>query len=166
MTSITSITSKNKKKKQSNNLPSKIASEPTLTHKETIQTIIDLSDDFTEPTKDICIYDFLDAETTQEKSQKIEVSMSPIKGTKRKKQFWKENLEEWKRGKVKVYQKIISENVLPGRTLDQFRNKIWFSQMEEILSQSKAINPDYVTDSASDSPPISDDENSDNKKKL
>lgn len=44
---------------QSNNLPSKIASEPTLTHKETIQTIIDLSDDFTEPTKDICIYDFV-----------------------------------------------------------------------------------------------------------
>ncbi|GET62400.1 hypothetical protein GLOIN_2v1869760 [Rhizophagus irregularis DAOM 181602=DAOM 197198] len=114
MTSITSITSKNKKKS----------------------------------------FNKLDAETTQEKSQKIEVSMSPIKGTKRKKQFWKENLEEWKRGKVKVYQKIISENVLPGRTLDQFRNK------------SKAINPDYVTDSASDSPPISDDENSDNKKKL
>jgi hypothetical protein len=28
-------------------------------------------------------------------------------------EFWKENLEEWKRGKVKVYQKIISENVLP-----------------------------------------------------
>ncbi|CAB5392626.1 unnamed protein product [Rhizophagus irregularis] len=35
--------------------------------------------------------------------------------------------------------------------------------MEEILSQSKAINPDYVTDSTSDSPPISDGENSDNK---
>ncbi|PKK67963.1 hypothetical protein RhiirC2_851816 [Rhizophagus irregularis] len=229
---MTSITSKNKKKvlsasnkdvntnvklhvtirpesttlKQSN-LPIKmIASESTLTHKETTQTIIDLSDDLTEPTKD------LDAETTQEEPQKIEVSMPPIKGTKRKKQvlkkevksnddakwtdseikilleFWKENLEEWKRGKVKVYQKIISENVLPGRTLDQIRNKvgklretylqkkkkanstgegsvewIWFSQMEEILSQSKAINPDYVTDSTSDSPPISDGENSDNK---
>ncbi|CAB4426355.1 unnamed protein product [Rhizophagus irregularis] len=36
--------------------------------------------------------------------------------------------------------------------------------MEEILSQSKAINPDYVTDSTSDSPPISYGENSDNKK--
>ncbi|CAG8683629.1 uncharacterized protein OCT59_014737 [Rhizophagus irregularis] len=35
--------------------------------------------------------------------------------------------------------------------------------MEEILPQSKAINPDYVTDSTSDSPPISDGENSDNK---
>jgi len=40
-------------------------------------------------------------------------------------------------------------------------NWIWFSQMEEILSQSKTINPDYITDSLTiDS--ISDDEN--NKK--
>jgi hypothetical protein len=103
-------------------------------------------------------------------------------------EFWKENLEEWKRGKVKVYQKIVSENMLPGRTLDQIRNKvgklremylqkkkkanstgegsvewIWFSKMEEILSQSKAINPDYITDSISDSPPNSDSENSNNK---
>ncbi|PKC72492.1 hypothetical protein RhiirA1_491739 [Rhizophagus irregularis] len=31
------------------------------------------------------------------------------------------------------------------------------------ISMSKAINPDYVTDSTSDSPPISDGENSDNK---
>ncbi|PKC13535.1 hypothetical protein RhiirA5_410478 [Rhizophagus irregularis] len=173
MTSITSITSKNKKKvlSESNvdvntnvklhviirpksttleqsNLPIKIASEPTLTHKETIQTI--LSDNFTEPTKDICIYDF-DAENTQEDPQKIEISMWSDSEIKILLEFWKENLEEWKRGKVKVYQKIISENVLPGRTLDQFRNK------------SKAINPDYVTDSTSDSPPISDGENSDNK---
>ncbi|PKC53133.1 hypothetical protein RhiirA1_479947 [Rhizophagus irregularis] len=45
--------------KQSN-LPIKmIASESTLTHKETTQTIIDLSDDFTEPTKDVCIYVFV-----------------------------------------------------------------------------------------------------------
>ena len=37
-------------------------------------------------------------------------------------------------------------------------NWIWFSQMEEILSQSKAINPDYITDSLTiDS--ISDNEN-------
>ncbi|CAB4471263.1 unnamed protein product [Rhizophagus irregularis] len=173
MTSITSITSKNKKKvlSESNvdvntnvklhviirpksttleqsNLPIKIASEPTLTHKETIQTI--LSDNFTEPTKDIF----------KSNDDGIKWSDSEIKILL---EFWKENLEEWKRGKVKVYQKIISENVLPGRTLDQFRNKIWFSQMEEILSQSKAINPDYVTDSTSDSPPISDGENSDNK---
>jgi hypothetical protein len=81
---MTSITSKNKKKvlsasnkdvntnvklhvtirpesttlKQSN-LPIKIASESTLTHKETTQTIIDLSDDLTEPTKDVCIYVFV-----------------------------------------------------------------------------------------------------------
>jgi hypothetical protein len=104
-------------------------------------------------------------------------------------EFWKENLEEWKRGKVKVYQKIVNENLLPGRTLDQIRNKvgklremylqkkkkanstgegsvewIWFSQMEEILSQSKAINPDYIADSStSDSPNISDNENSNDK---
>ncbi|GES94171.1 trihelix transcription factor ASIL1-like [Rhizophagus clarus] len=190
------------------NLPIKITSEPTLTHKETTQTIIDLSDDLIEPTKN------LDAETTQAEPQKIEVSMPPMKDTKRKKQvlkkevksnddgtkwtdseikilleFWREKLEEWKQGKVKVYQKIVSENVLPGRTLDQIRNKvgklretylqkkkktnstgegsvewIWFSQMEEILSQSKAINPDYITDSTSDSPPISDSENSNNSK--
>ncbi|GBB84507.1 hypothetical protein RclHR1_11080002 [Rhizophagus clarus] len=75
--------------------------------------------------------------------------------------------------------------MLPGRTLDQIRNKvgklhemylqkkkkanstgegsvgwIWFSQIEEILSKSKAINPDYITDSTSDSPPISISENS------
>jgi hypothetical protein len=36
--------------------------------------------------------------------------------------------------------------------------------MEEILSQSKAINPDYIADSStSDSPPVSDSENSNNK---
>ena len=87
--------------------------------------------------------------------------------------FWGENLEEWKRGKMKVYQKILNENLLPGRTLEQIRNKvgklremylqkkkkanstgegsvewIWYSQMEEILSQSKAINPDYIADSS------------------
>lgn len=97
-------------------------------------------------------------------------------------------MEEWKRGKVKVYQKIVSENVLPGRTLDQIRNKVgklremylqkkkkanstgegsvewtWFSQMEEILSQSKAINPDYITDSTPDSPSVSDSDNSNDK---
>ncbi|RIA98441.1 hypothetical protein C1645_812696 [Glomus cerebriforme] len=38
---------------------------------------------------------------------------------------------------------------------------IWFSQMEEILSQNKAINPDYVT---SDSSPISDLNNKENYK--
>ena len=84
---------------------------------------------------------------------------------------------------------MINENLLPGRTLDQIRNKVgklremylqkkkkanstgegsvewtWFSQMEEILSQSKAINPDYVTDSlTSDSPSVSDNEDSNNK---
>ena len=97
-------------------------------------------------------------------------------------------MEEWKWGKVKVYQKIINENVLPGCTLDQIRNKVgklremylqkkkkanstgegsvewvWFEQMEEILSQSKAINPDYITDSTSDSPSISDSESLNNK---
>ncbi|PKK71894.1 hypothetical protein RhiirC2_826684 [Rhizophagus irregularis] len=101
-----------------------------------------------------------DAENTQEDPQKIEISMPPIKGTKRKKQvlkkevksnddakwtdseikilleFWKENLEEWKRGKVKVYQKIISENVLPGRTLDQFRNKV--GKLREMYLQKKS----------------------------
>lgn len=104
-------------------------------------------------------------------------------------EFWKENLEEWKRGKVKVYQKIINENLLPGRNLEQIRNKVgklremylqkkkkanstgegsvewvWYSQMEEILSQSKAIKPDYITDSSTlDSPNISDSENSNDK---
>ena len=32
--------------------------------------------------------------------------------------FWGENLKEWKRGKMKVYQKIVNENLLPGRTLE------------------------------------------------
>ena len=41
------------------NLPIEITSEPTLTHKETTQTIIDLSDDLTEPTKNVCIYVFV-----------------------------------------------------------------------------------------------------------
>ncbi|GBC22952.2 hypothetical protein GLOIN_2v1869760 [Rhizophagus irregularis DAOM 181602=DAOM 197198] len=150
-----------------------IASESTLTHKEITQTIIDLSDDLTESTKD------LDVETTQEEPQKIEVSMPPIKGTKRKKQvlkkevksnddakwtdseikilleFWKENLEEWKWGKKKA-----------NSTGEGSVEWICSHQMEEILSQSKAINPDYVTDSTSNSPPISDGENSDNKEKL
>ncbi|CAB4438775.1 unnamed protein product [Rhizophagus irregularis] len=163
--------------KQSN-LPIKIASESTLTHKETTQTIIDLSDDLTEPTKE------LDAETTQEEPQKIEVSMPPIKGTKHKKQVLKKEVKsnddaKWTDSEIKI---------LLESSLDQIRNKvgtlretylqkkkkanstgegsvewIWFSQMEEILSQSKAINPDYVTDSTSDSPPISDGKNSDNK---
>ncbi|GBB84508.1 hypothetical protein RclHR1_11080003 [Rhizophagus clarus] len=62
---------------EQSNLPIEIASEPTLTHKETTQTIIDLSDDLTEPTKN------LDAETTQAEPQNIEVSMPPMKGTKR-----------------------------------------------------------------------------------
>ncbi|RIA96527.1 hypothetical protein C1645_733135 [Glomus cerebriforme] len=101
--------------------------------------------------------------------------------------YWRENLEEWKRGKVKVYQKMVNENLLPGRTLEQIRNKvgklrkmylqkkkktnstgesnvewIWYSQMEEIFSQSKAVNPDYITgSSASDF--ISDTENLDDK---
>jgi|SRR5215469_6866497 len=41
---------------------------------------------------------------------------------------------------------------------------IWYSQMEEILSQSKAINPDYIADSSTpDSPNISDNENPNDK---
>ncbi|PKY12896.1 hypothetical protein RhiirB3_424618 [Rhizophagus irregularis] len=90
----------------------------------------------------------LDAETTQEKPQKIEASMSPIKGTKCKKQ-------------VKVYQKIISENVLPGRTLDQIRNKV--GKLRETYLQKKKKANFTVENSTSDSPPISDGENSDNK---
>ncbi|GBB89567.1 hypothetical protein RclHR1_01630005 [Rhizophagus clarus] len=43
---------------------------------------------------------------------------------------------------------------------------IWFSQMEEILSQSKAINLDYITNSTSDSPSISDSKNSNNSENL
>ena len=82
---------------------------------------------------------------------------------------------------------MINENLLPGRTLEQIRNKVgklremylqkkrkanstgegnvewvWYSQMEEILSQSKAINPDYITDSSTPDS-ISDDENSNDK---
>ncbi|GES87339.1 hypothetical protein GLOIN_2v1869760 [Rhizophagus clarus] len=186
---MTSVTSKNKKKVLStsnvdvntnvklrpksttlerSNMPIKITTEPTLTHKETTQTII-------EPTKN------LDAETTQAEPQKIEVSMPPMKGTKRKKQvlkkevksnddgtkwadseikilleFWRENLEEWKRGKVKVYQKIVSENVLPGRTLDQIRNKVG-KLRETYLQKKKKANS-----TGEDSPPISDSENSNN----
>ena len=66
----------------------------------------------------------------------------------------------------------MNENLLPGRTLEQIRNKvgklremylqkkkkanstgegsvewIWYSQMKEILSQSKAINSDYIANS-------------------
>jgi hypothetical protein len=41
-----------------NNLPIEITSEPTLTPKETSQ-IIDLSDDLTESTKEVCIYVFV-----------------------------------------------------------------------------------------------------------
>ena len=78
---------------------------------------------------------------------------------------------------MKVYQRMVNENLLPGRTLEQIRNKvgklremylqkkkkanstgegsvewIWFSQMDEILSQSKAVNPDFIVDSTLDSP--------------
>src|SRR2546421_4097543 len=41
---------------------------------------------------------------------------------------------------------------------------IWYSQMEEILSQSKAINPDYIADSStldSDNEDLIDKENHD-----
>ena len=90
---------------------------------------------------------------------------------------------------MKVYQKIVNENLLPGRTLEQIRNKvgklremylqkkkkanstgegsvkwIWYSQMEEILSQSKAINSDYIADSStldSDNEDSNDKENHD-----
>src|SRR2546430_16839661 len=87
---------------------------------------------------------------------------------------------------MKVYQKILNENLLPGRTLEQIRNKvgklremylqkkkkvnstgegsvewIWYSQIEEILSQSKAINPDYIADSSTLD--ISDNEDSNDK---
>lgn len=73
---------------------------------------------------------------------------------------------------MKVYQKLVDENLLPGRTTEQIKNKvgklhetylqkkkktnstgegsvnwIWFSKMEEILSSSKAVNPDYVAGS-------------------
>ena len=96
-------------------------------------------------------------------------------------------MEEWKRGKAKVYQRIVDENLLPGRTIEQIRNKVgklremylqkrkktnstgegsvewvWFSQMEEILSQSKAVNPDFITDSSTSDSPISDNEDSNN----
>ncbi|RIA97498.1 hypothetical protein C1645_813896 [Glomus cerebriforme] len=204
---MTSITSKNKKKfllasnadintnvklhvticpksttLEQNNLPIEITSEPTLTHKE---TIIELSNDLTEPTKDV-----LDMETTLAEPQKIEVSMPPIKGTKRKKQvlkkevksnddgtkwtdseikilleFWKENLEEWnRRNKVgKLCETYLQKKKKANSTGEGSVEWIWFSQMEEILSQSKAINPDYITDSTSDSPPTSDSENSNNK---
>ena len=103
--------------------------------------------------------------------------------------FWKENLKEWKNEKMKVYQKIVNKNLLSGRILEQIRNKIeklrkmylqekkktnstdessikwiWYSQMEEILSQSKAINPDYIADSStldSDNEDSNDKENHD-----
>ncbi len=67
----------------------------------------------------------------------------------------------------------MDENLLPGRTAEQIKNKVeklretylqkkkktnstgesninwvWFSKMEEILSSSKAVNPDYVVDSS------------------
>uniref|UniRef100_U9UGZ3 Uncharacterized protein n=1 Tax=Rhizophagus irregularis (strain DAOM 181602 / DAOM 197198 / MUCL 43194) TaxID=747089 RepID=U9UGZ3_RHIID len=71
----------------------------------------------------------LDAETTQEKSQKIEVSMSPIKvksnddGIKWTDseikiflEFWKENLEEWKRGKKRKSTGIEGMDEKGGRT--------------------------------------------------
>ena len=76
--------------------------------------------------------------------------------------------------------------MLPGRTIEQIRNKVgklremylqkrkktnstgegsvewvWFS-LEEILSQSKAVNPDFITDSSTSDSPISDNEDSNN----
>ncbi|CAB4476891.1 hypothetical protein RhiirA5_429187 [Rhizophagus irregularis] len=116
---MTSITSKNKKKvlsasnkdvntniklhvtirlesttlKQSN-LPIKvIASESTLTHKEITQTIINLSDDLTEPTKDL-----------------------PIKGTKCKKQVLKIKVKsnddaKWTDSEIKILLKFWKENL-------------------------------------------------------
>ncbi len=72
---------------------------------------------------------------------------------------------------MKVYQKLVDENLLPGRTVKQIKNKvrklretylqkkkktnsigessinwIWFSKMKEILLSSKAVNPDYIVD--------------------
>jgi hypothetical protein len=38
--------------------------------------------------------------------------------------FWRENLEKWKREKIKVYQKILNENLLPDCTLKQVKNKV------------------------------------------
>ncbi|PKK67336.1 hypothetical protein RhiirC2_783637 [Rhizophagus irregularis] len=154
-----------------------------------------------------------DAET--EDSQENEISIYPTKSTKHGKEvlkkeksignskwtdteiivllkFWKDHLEEWKRGRAEVYQKIINENILPDRNLKQIRNKVgklrdtylqkkkkanstgkgsvewvWFSQMEEILSQSEAIKLDYITDSSfSNSPNISESENLNDKEKC
>src|ERR1044072_3869966 len=74
---------------------------------------------------------------------------------------------------MKVYQKLVEENLLSGRTAEQIKNKvgklhetylqkkkktnstgkgsvnwIWFSKIEEILLSSKAVNPGYVVDSS------------------
>ncbi|CAB4401937.1 unnamed protein product [Rhizophagus irregularis] len=90
---MTSITSKNKKKVLSASNKDVIASESTLTHKEITQTIIDLSDDLTEPTKD-----------------------PPIKGTKCKKQVLKIKVKsnddaKWTDSEIKILLKFWKENL-------------------------------------------------------
>ncbi|CAB4480621.1 unnamed protein product [Rhizophagus irregularis] len=125
------------------------------------------------------------SDTEAEDSQENEISTHPTKSTKYGKKvlkkeksignskwtdteiivllkFWKKHLEEWRRGRAEVYQKIINENILPDRNLKQIRNK-----MEEILSQSEAIKLDYITDSSfSNSPNISGSENLNDKEKC
>ena len=74
---------------------------------------------------------------------------------------------------MKVYQKLVNENLLSSWTVKQIKNKVgklcetylqkkkkinstgegninWvqFFKMEEILSSNKAVNPDYVVDSS------------------
>ncbi|CAB5313290.1 unnamed protein product [Rhizophagus irregularis] len=161
------------------------------------------------------VIDLTMSDTEAEDSQENEISTHPTKSTKYGKKvlkkeksignskwtdteiivllkFWKKHLEEWKRGRAEVYQKIINENILPDRNLKQIRNKVgklrdtylqkkkkanstgkgsaewvWFSQMEEILSQSEAIKLDYITDSSfSNSPNISGSENLNDKEKC
>ncbi|GES75522.1 hypothetical protein GLOIN_2v1869760 [Rhizophagus clarus] len=100
-----------------------------------------------------------------------------MKGTKRKKQILKKevksnnNSTKWTDGKIKIllenkvkklHKTYLQKKKKADSTGESSVKWIWFSQMEEILSQSKAINLDYITDLTSDFPPISDSENSNN----
>ncbi|PKC61011.1 hypothetical protein RhiirA1_467179 [Rhizophagus irregularis] len=119
--------------------------------------------------------------TEAEDSQENEISTHPTKSTKYGKKvlkkeksignskwtdteiivllkFWKKHLEEWRRGRAE--KKANST----GKGSAEW---VWFSQMEEILSQSEAIKLDYITDSSfSNSPNISGSENLNDKEKC
>ncbi|CAB4441259.1 unnamed protein product [Rhizophagus irregularis] len=195
--------------------PIPIRPKPTISEQNSFISSVKINTFEPASTSKKIVIDLTMSDTETEDSQENEISIYPTKSTKHGKKvlkkekyignskwadteiivllkFWKDHLEEWKRGRAEVYQKIINENILPDRNLKQIRNKVgklrdtylqkkkkanstgkgsvewvWFSQMEEILSQSEAIKLDYITDSSfSNSPNISESENLNDKEKC